>query len=112
MLPQNGIIWQPLDQNTARATMTCNGLEQSVDVSVDSNGRPVKVVIARWSDANPSEIYQIQPFGGYLHDFENFDGFNLPTRIEGGNFIDTTEYFPFYKANVLDIRFIKSSTEK
>jgi len=30
----------------------------------------------------------------------------MPTRVEGGNFIDTEDYFPFYKAVVEDIRFI------
>jgi hypothetical protein len=30
----------------------------------------------------------------------------LPTRVEGGNFIGTEDYFAFYKAQVDDLRFI------
>jgi hypothetical protein len=64
------------------------------------------VVIPRWSDANASKTYRIQPFGGYVSDFREFQGYTLPTKIEGGNFIGTEEYFPFYKAAIDDIRFI------
>jgi hypothetical protein len=30
----------------------------------------------------------------------------LPTRIEGGNFIGTPDYFPFYRVRVLSVRFL------
>ena len=30
----------------------------------------------------------------------------LPTQIEGGNFIGTPDYLPFYPAHVLSVRFL------
>jgi hypothetical protein len=30
----------------------------------------------------------------------------LPTRIDGGNFIGTPEYFLFYRAHVEQVRFL------
>lgn len=112
LLPQNGVDWQAVNADTARATMRYNGLEQSVDITVNSLGQPQKVVIQRWSDANPQEKYRLQPFGGYLSEFREFEGFTLPTHIEGGNHIGTDDYFPFYKARVTNIRFVSETPVK
>jgi hypothetical protein len=81
------------------------GLEQTVDMTVDSLGRPIQVVFPRWSNANAQGEFKLQPFGGYLSEFKDFNGFQLPTRVEAGNFFGTKEYFPFYRVNVTDIRF-------
>ena len=105
LLPNNGVSWEAVDANTARATVASNCQQQTVDITVAADGRPTKVVIPRWSDANAEKIYQLQPFGGYLSEFQDFDGYTLPTCVEGGNFIGTEEYFPFYKARVYDFRF-------
>jgi hypothetical protein len=80
-------------------------MEQAVDLSVDSTGRLTSVVFQRWSDANPAKVFQLQPFGGYLSEYREFSGFRLPTRVEAGNFFDTNDYFPFFRATVSSIRF-------
>lgn len=106
LLPQNGVGWEAVGEDIARATVTQDGLTQTVDITVAEDGQPTMVVIPRWSDANPDKTYRLQPFGGYLSDFQDFEGYRLPTRVEGGNFIGTEDYFPFYKARVDDIRFV------
>jgi hypothetical protein len=109
LLPREHVRWQAIDDSTARVVVTHMGLEQAVDVSVDADGRPIKVVFQRWSDANPARAFQLQPFGGYLSDHKSFDGFRLPTRIEAGNFIATDDYFAFFKATVTSVRFPRCS---
>lgn len=106
LLPDNDVTWEATGADTARATVTHNGMTQTVDVTVASDGQPTTVVIPRWSDANPEKTYRLQPFGGYLSEFRDFAGYRLPTRVEGGNFIGTEEYFPFYKARVEALRFV------
>ena len=105
LLPGPGVVWEGVDENTARVTVTHRGMEQSVDVTVDAEGRPVTVVFLRWSDANPDKTYRLQPFGGFLSEFRDFDGFRLPTRLEAGNQFGTDAYFPFFIADVTDITF-------
>jgi hypothetical protein len=100
------VSWEQLSTDSARATVSYNGVSQTVDVTVAADGRPIRVVIPRWTDANPSKTYQLQPFGGYLSEFQEFEGYRLPTRVEGGNFIGTDNYFPFYKVNIEALRFI------
>jgi len=105
LLPSETISWEAVDDNTARATVQYDDLVQTVDVFVDEQGQPTHVIIARWSDANPDNTYQLQPFGGYLSVFKEFEGYRLPTHVEGGNFIGTDRYFPFYIADVEEISF-------
>ena len=85
--------------------MTEGDLSQSVDVTVDDEGKPLSVTMMRWSNANPQKRFRLQPFGGTLSDFRNVDGYRLPFSVEGGNMFGTDEYFPFYKAAVTEIRF-------
>lgn len=106
LLPQMGVGWEAAGADIARATVAYHGMTQTVDVTVAGDGRPIMVVIPRWSNANPEKTYRLQPFGGYLSGFRQFDGYTLPTRVEGGNFIGTADYFPFYKARVEDLRFV------
>ncbi|HEY9057555.1 MAG TPA: DUF6544 family protein [Aurantimonas sp.] len=106
LLRGNCVKWEAVSHDVARATVCFGGMTQTVDVTVAEDGRPVMVVIPRWTDANPRKTYRLQPFGGYLSNFREFDGYRLPTRVEGGNFIGTDAYFPFYKAEVDSIRFI------
>jgi len=105
LLPGEHVHWEPLGQNSARVIVDFNGLEQAVDIFVGNEGALTKVVIQRWTNANPEKMFREQPFGGYVSGFKNFSGYRLATRIEVGNHFGTPDYFPFYSANISDIRF-------
>lgn len=107
LLPGPGIVWEALEGDVARVTVSHDGLEQSVDVTVDAGGRAVKVSFPRWSNANADNVYRIQTFGGYLSGYREFGGFRLPTHVEAGNFFGTEDYFPFFVVEVSDVRFSK-----
>lgn len=105
LLPGDSVRWEPLGADSARAVVTHGGLEQAVDITVDEAGAPIRVLIQRWSNANRDKVYREQPFGGELSAFRDFDGYRLPTCVEGGNLIGTPDYYPFFKAQVTAIRF-------
>lgn len=84
MLPGEGVEWAPGWDDTGRATVRRAGLVQTVDLTVDAEGRPLRVVIPRWSNANPEKTFRLQPFGGVLGGFRRFGGFTLPTVVDGG----------------------------
>lgn len=105
LLPGDNVRWEAIDDSSARVILTHMALEQAVDLTVDAEGRPIKVVFQRWSNANPERTFQVQPFGGYLSDYREFHGFRLPTRVEAGNHFETDDYFAFFKATVTDVRF-------
>jgi hypothetical protein len=104
-LPGPGIAWEPVDADTARVTVTAHGLSQSVEITVAPDGQPLRVVLPRWSNVNAEKAWRLQPFGGDLADFRTFDGYRLPTTVDGGNHIGTEDYFPFFRARVTQVRF-------
>jgi hypothetical protein len=105
LLPSDHVVWTAVDMTTARATVSYGKFSQSIDLTIEADGRPSRVIIQRWSNENPSRVFREQPFGGYLSDFREVKGYRLPMRVEGGNLIGTEDYFPFFKANVREIRF-------
>jgi hypothetical protein len=105
LLPCANVWWEAVDRNTARVTISHGSFLQAVDVTVDAQGCPTQVCFQRWSDANAEKTYRLQPFGGYLSDFREIEGFRLPYHVEAGNLFGTTEYFPFFVADVRAIRF-------
>ena len=105
VLPGPNVIWEPVSENVARLTMRRGDLEQSVDLTVDAEGRPLQVSFMRWSDANPDKVHRLQPFGGDLSEFREFGGFTLPTHVEAGNMFGTDNYFPFFIADITDVSF-------
>lgn len=105
LLAREGVTWALVDRDTARATVTQGALVQSVDIHVDASGQPKWISLARWSNANPGKVFRMQPFGGDVSDFREVAGFRVPFRVDGGNFFGTPDYFPFYRARIVDIRF-------
>ncbi len=77
LLPKDTVSWEAVGADVARATVNYNGMVQTVNVTVADDGRPTMVVIPRWSDANPEKTYRLQPFGGFLSEFREFDGYRL-----------------------------------
>lgn len=104
LLPGPGVSWAAAGPDTARATVSAHGLSQSVDITLANDGQPEEVLISRWSNANSDKRFQLQPFGGTLADFRQVAGFRLPFYVDGGNHFGMPDYFPFYRARVLDIR--------
>lgn len=105
LLPGPGIVWEALDDDTARVTVTRDGLRQSVDLTVDAKGRATQVRFDRWTNANPGKVWRLQPFGGILSDERDFHGFRLPGHVEAGNHFGTEAYFPFFITDVAGLRF-------
>ncbi len=105
LLPADNVRWESVSESTARVTVAHMGLEQAVDLTVDAHGRPTMIVFERWSDANPEKTFQHQPFGGYLSEFREFGGYQLPTRVEAGNFFATEDYFPFFRVTVTAVHY-------
>ncbi len=105
LLPGPGIDWEPVDATSARVIVTHGGLKQALELTVDAAGSPRIVRFQRWSNANPEKVYRLQPFGGYLSEFHTFAGFTLPTHVEAGNDFKTDGYFPFFRADVSEVRF-------
>ncbi|MGQ4879321.1 DUF6544 family protein [Billgrantia sp. LNSP4103-1] len=106
LLPQHGVRWEETGEpDKARAVITHGTLEQGIEIAVAEDGQPRWVQFQRWSNANPEKEWRLQPFGGYLDDFRNFEGVTLHTKVEAGNHFGTEAYFPFFRVRVEEVRF-------
>ncbi len=105
VLPGPGVVWEGVDSNSARVTVSHGALSQTVNIRVNANGQLVEVFFSRWSNANSDKEYRLQPFGGTLSDFREVQGYNLPFKVEAGNMFGSDEYFVFYRAEIKKIRF-------
>lgn len=105
LLPGPGIAWGAVGEDTARVSVTHGNLSQAVDITVDLEGRPVEVTFQRWSNANPDKVHRLQPFGAVMSEFREVGGYRLPFGVEAGNLFGTSDNFPFFIADVTDIRF-------
>jgi hypothetical protein len=100
------VAWSAVDSDTARVTVAHRSLRQTLDIRVAATGQPMWVSMPRWSNANAEKTYPIQPFGGDLSDFRKVSGYRLAFHVDGGNFFGSADYFPFYKARVVDVRLL------
>ena len=105
LLPGPGVHWEALAEDRIRVTVTFDGLEQAVELVLNQDGQPLQVFFMRWSDANPQKEYRLQPFGGYLSDFREVQGYRIPFHVEAGNMFGTDDYFAFYRADIESVMF-------
>jgi hypothetical protein len=105
LLPSRTVMWEPLGPDQARAWVADGAWEHRLDLTVGPDGRPLSVSILRWSRENPQRRWQLQPFGGTPSDFVQVQGYRIATRVKGGNWFGTADYFPFYRAVVSHARF-------
>lgn len=105
VLPGPGITWQAAGPDTARLTLTHDGMSQSIDLTLTPEGAPTSVVLQRWSNANPEKAWRLQPFGAHLSDHREVAGFRIPFHNEAGNFFGTEDYFPFFIGDLTSITY-------
>ena len=101
LLPRDGIVWKAAGPNTASVTIDLPHGPIVVALTMDSTGALIEVVGMRWSDANPQKLFQLQPFGGTIEREATFEGYTIPSVVMVGNMFGTSDYFPFYRAQVL-----------
>jgi len=104
LLPGNGVAWEQTGPSTARLSFT-TGIEP-VDMTLAPDGRVVKVVTMRWSDANPEKTFRLQPFGGTMEAEATFAGFTIPSLVKVGNHFGTDDYLPFFQAQIMAAEFL------
>jgi hypothetical protein len=94
-----------LNEDTARVTVRYCDQSQMVAFTVDTEGRPVTAVFQSRSNANPDEMHGLQPFGAVMSGFRDVGDYRPLFRVEAGNNYGTDAHFPFFIADVQDIRF-------
>lgn len=105
LLPQQGVRWEQVGQDQARVTLSQTKPELVLFLTLSANGAVREVVGQRWSNANPDQRFQLQPFGGVMSAEGTFQGFTIPIEISAGNHYGTEEYLPFFQAHISNAKY-------
>jgi hypothetical protein len=105
LLPQFGAQWVQTGQDSAEVRFADTPGLEPMRITFDADGSPRELVALRWTDANPEQVYRLQPFGGRMLEMGRHGGFLIPTRVELGNLWGTPEYAPFFRATITSAEF-------
>ncbi len=74
------LIWEEIDANSAKVTMTYGGMTASGVFTFDADGNPVKFIASRYRDVNGK--YVLQEWGGVGKGFREFGGVKIPDKVD------------------------------
>ena len=101
LLPQRGAIWEPVDENTAKVSLTIDGEINTLAITVDPNGAIRKVKMDRWGNFQTEKGgYQLIPFSVICSAEASFEGYILPSRLSAAWYGDTDKYWEFFQAEI------------
>jgi hypothetical protein len=105
LLPENGTRWEQVSPDEARVTLERFTPDIVLNLRLSESGAVREVVGQRWSNANPEQHFQLQPFGGIMRAEGTFQGLTIPTAISVGNHYGTEDYLPFFQAQIIKARY-------
>jgi hypothetical protein len=79
-LPGEGLTWQPMDDSTARATVTDGSASATADFHFTDTGELRGMSALRYRDLNGRGV--LTPFEGVYHGFERHEGLMIPSSAE------------------------------
>jgi hypothetical protein len=105
LLPQRGVSWRVLDQNTIQASLKADGVPITLTFVIDGDGRLLQASVMRWGDQTEDKQYAEIPFGGYFQAEQTFDGYTIPTQMGAGWWIGSDRYFEFFRMRIETAKF-------
>jgi hypothetical protein len=105
LLPQRGVTWRVIDQNTIQANLKADGVPITLTFTIDAQGRLLQASMLRWGDQTEDKHYTEIPFGGNFQAEQTFDGYTIPTEMGAGWWIGSDRYFEFFRMKIEAARF-------
>ncbi len=102
-LRPGAVVWTPLDEQRARATVADAGVEVSLEFEFDAEGRIVRVTSpARFREVKGT--YVPTPWEGIFRSYEDRGGLRIPTEGEVAWIVDG-ERRPYWRGRTTEIRY-------
>jgi hypothetical protein len=93
LLPGRGVAWEGISNDRARVTLTIDGEEIPLTLTVGEAGGLREVTMLRHGDVGV-ERWQPIPYGVEVEEEATFGGYTIPTRLWGGWWYGTERYDP------------------
>ena len=105
LLPQNRVAWQAIAHNTIQANFRIDGEPITLTLTIDADGKLLKVFLPRWGDKTENSNWQYIPFGGEVQAEETFAGYTIPAKISVGWWFGTDKYTAFFQPTIKQAKF-------
>jgi hypothetical protein len=106
LLPQRGVSWKGIDENTIQASLKIDGEPVTLTLVIDpTNGKLLKLSVPRWGDKTEDGSYTYIPFGGEYQEEHTFGGFTIPSQMSAGWWFGTDRYLEFFRATIEQAEF-------
>ncbi|BCG57402.1 hypothetical protein PUR_08270 [Paenibacillus sp. URB8-2] len=98
------ITWEPIDENSARATMTCQGVGASGVFTVNEKGDLTSFTAKRYKEVDGQ--YILSDWGGVNREFKEFNGIRIPSRSDI-IWKEKTGDFTWFQCEITEIEYNK-----
>lgn len=98
----NYIKWDPIDLNSARATMSYKGVTASAVFTFNDNGDLVKFSAKRYRETNGK--YVLEDWEVITKDYQEFQGIRIPNKMDVMWKLKTGD-FTWYKVEITDMEY-------
>lgn len=105
LLPQNGVVWQAISDNTIRANFEVDREPITLTLNIDSYGKVLNISLPRWGDSTEDKNWQYIPFGGEVEAEAIFNGYTIPAKMNAGYWFGTDNYWAFFQAIIERAKF-------
>jgi len=105
LLPQRGVVWEPRDGGSARATLTVDGEPVRLTLAITPEGGLRSVMLERWGNQTETGRYAAIPFGVEVLEEGEFHGYTVPRRLRGGWWYGSERCFDFFHPEIRRVQF-------
>lgn len=105
LLPQNGVTWQAIDDNTIQASLKVDGEPVTLTMIIDAAGKLLKLSLLRWGEYTEDGHFDYIPFGGEIAGEKTFGGWTIPYQMSVGWWFGTNRYSEFFCATIEQAEF-------
>lgn len=81
LLPQRGAVWQVIDDEHAKVTVSVDGTETDLTLHIDQEGRLLESVSLRWGAKADDGSYAYFPYRVTITEEKTFQGYTIPYRV-------------------------------
>lgn len=103
LLPQSGVLWRPIDDHTAMATLTANGMSVSLEFRFSESGE-VAGIYSPGRFRRLDGAYKKVPWEGHFKDYRIQAGMRVPMYGEVGWYDDGILQM-VWKGNILEAQY-------
>jgi hypothetical protein len=98
LLPQQGVTWEALENNTIQASLAIDGEPVTLTLEIAPDGRLLKLSFPRWGDQTADGSPAYIPFGGEIQAEQTFGGFTIPSQVRVGWWFGSDRYVESFRA--------------